>query len=42
MVLEAGWIVLAGAATAAVALKPGTRVSAESPLLGRAALNTAS
>jgi 2-oxo-3-hexenedioate decarboxylase len=39
--LEAGWIVLAGGATAAAALRPGTQVTVETPLLGSAALNIA-
>lgn len=41
LTLEAGWIVLAGAATAASALHPGTTVSAECPQLGSVALTIA-
>ncbi|MSQ20348.1 MAG: 4-oxalocrotonate decarboxylase [Betaproteobacteria bacterium] len=39
--LEAGWIVMAGGATAAEALKPGTWVEMEMQSLGRVAFNVA-
>jgi len=41
MTLESGWIVLAGATTAAEELRPGRQVRVEAPALGSAVLNIA-
>jgi len=42
LTLEAGWVVLAGAATAAEALRPGVQVNVEAQQLGGASLHVAS
>jgi 2-oxo-3-hexenedioate decarboxylase len=41
LTLEAGWVVLAGAATAAEALRPGVNVTVEAEQLGGASLRVA-